>query len=114
MVALDPRRPLKDNPAPCATLRVDLSRSVSPGRSFEREKSPFLEAKALLRPTSAQQGMRSDTIVPRSSLPSSLPRSSLPAAPEWKTKGGELRTRQKPLSLQGADYKHKAGSSHVL
>lgn len=85
---------------PPTPLRGDLSRSGSPGRSFDKEKSPFLEAKTLLRPT--PQSMRSDG-GSRGAAP--------PGPPEWKAKGGQLRNRQTPLSLQGSETKHKAGTS---
>ena len=78
--------------------------STSPGRLFEKEKSPFLEVKAQLRPT-ATNGRHPGV---RSAL---LPQSSPVSAPEWKTKTGQLKPRQKPLSLQGADSKHKAGTN---
>jgi hypothetical protein len=39
------------------------------------------------------------------------PGATKPAPPVWKTMAGQqLRCRTQPLSLQGTDYKHKAGT----
>jgi hypothetical protein len=91
----------KSFPASPSPLHTNpLSRAGSPARIFDKERSPFLEAKTLLRPT--QQGNRSTAV---------RPGATKPAPPVWKTMAGQqLRCRQQPLSLQGTDYKHKAGT----
>jgi hypothetical protein len=91
----------KSFPASPSPLHTNpLSRAGSPARSFDKERSPFLEAKTLLRPT--QKGNRSTAV---------RPGATKPAPPVWKTMAGQqLRCRQQPLSLQGTDYKHKAGT----
>ena len=95
-----------NNPDVAAVVKGSRSRSGSPAScyditKFEKEKSPFLAVKSLLKP------IKKSRLLEKTNSGSSTSPSDQNTITDWRKVGDHLKPRKSPLSLQSNTMKLK-------
>ena len=95
-----------NNPDVAAVVKGSRSRSGSPAScyditKFEKEKSPFLAVKSLLKP------IKKSRLLEKANSGSSTSPSDQNTITDWRKVGEHLKPRKSPLSLQSNTMKLK-------